>query len=124
MATANKKDKFPEIDRDIFRKEDSRTEDLHLQLSEKYMLYKDLADRCIINPTETSKFRVGLMILATTGDNRVFYIRPDTIFTQEPRIQNAYRNEFVRQVSAPPAAEPFTLMADDFHKRMLADVSD
>lgn len=56
MAKQSNKDKFPEIDRDIFRKEDSRTEDLHLQLSEKYMLYKDLADRCIINPTETGKF--------------------------------------------------------------------
>jgi hypothetical protein len=39
------------IDKSIFNKEDDRTEDLHLQLSEKYMVFKDLADRCIINPT-------------------------------------------------------------------------
>lgn len=46
------------IDSAIFNKEDQRTEDLHLQLSEKYMVYKDLADRCIINPTSigTSQF--------------------------------------------------------------------
>ena len=40
-----------DIDRSIFNKQDQRTEDLHLQLSEKYMVYKDLADRVIINPT-------------------------------------------------------------------------
>lgn len=40
-----------EIDRNIFTNEDQRNEDLHLQLSEKYMVYKDLADRCLINPT-------------------------------------------------------------------------
>jgi hypothetical protein len=40
-----------EIDRSIFTNEDQRNEDLHLQLSEKYMVYKDLADRCLINPT-------------------------------------------------------------------------
>lgn len=45
-----------DIDRSIFNKEDQRNEDLHLQLSEKYMVYKDLADRCIINPTQIGKF--------------------------------------------------------------------
>ena len=45
-----------DIDRTIFNKQDKRTEDLHLQLSEKYMVYKDLADRCIINPTQIGKF--------------------------------------------------------------------
>jgi hypothetical protein len=44
-----------EIDRSIFNNEDQRTEDLHLQLSEKYMVYKDLADRCLINPTQIGK---------------------------------------------------------------------
>ena len=44
-----------DIDRTIFNKNDSRTEDLHLQLSEKYMVYKDLADRVIINPTQICK---------------------------------------------------------------------
>ena len=39
-----------EIDKEIFNKEDQSTNDLHLQLSEKYMVYKDLADRCLINP--------------------------------------------------------------------------
>lgn len=42
------------IDREIFKKEDDRHGDLHLQLSEKYMIYKDLADRCLINPANTS----------------------------------------------------------------------
>jgi len=41
------------------------------------MVYKDLADRCIINPTIIEK-----------GDHRVFYIKPETVFTKEPRIQN------------------------------------
>lgn len=50
-AAVSKDKKLPQIDRNIFNKEDQRTEDLHLQLSEKYMVYKDLADRCIINPT-------------------------------------------------------------------------
>jgi len=45
-----------EIDRTIFNNEDQRTEDLHLQLSEKYMIYKDLADRCLINPTQIGKY--------------------------------------------------------------------
>ncbi len=44
------------IDSEIFSKEDRRAEDLHLQMSEKYMVYKDLADRCIINPTLVGKF--------------------------------------------------------------------
>lgn len=44
-----------EIDRAVFNNEDQRTEDLHLQLSEKYMVYKDLADRCLINPTQIGK---------------------------------------------------------------------
>jgi hypothetical protein len=46
-----------DIDTTIFNKEDKRTEDLHLQLSEKYMAYKDLADRCIINPTLIGKLQ-------------------------------------------------------------------
>ena len=31
------------------KKNVERVEDLHLQLSEKYQTYKDLADRCLIN---------------------------------------------------------------------------
>ena len=38
------------VDPAIFNKEEARTEDLHLQLSEKYMIYKDYAERSMINP--------------------------------------------------------------------------
>ena len=58
------------------------------------------------------------------GDNRVFYIRPETIFLEDPRIQNAFRNDFMKQISTPPAPEPFTIMADDVHKAMLEDCQD
>ena len=43
------------IDRTIFNKDNTRTEDLHLRLSEKYMHYKDLADRCFLNPLHIGK---------------------------------------------------------------------
>lgn len=61
---------------------------------------------------------------AGKGDNRVFYIRPETIFLEDPRHQNAFRNDFIRQISTPPAPEPFTLLADDFQKAMIEDVMD
>jgi hypothetical protein len=51
-------DKIFDIDREIFKKNDARTGDLHLQLLEKYMVYKDLADRCIINPAHSGKFNL------------------------------------------------------------------
>lgn len=38
------------------QKEQERNADLHLQLSEKYMAYKDLADRCLINPDHVGKY--------------------------------------------------------------------
>ena len=38
------------IDREVFNKNDNRKEDLHLQLSEKYMIYKDYAERSMLNP--------------------------------------------------------------------------
>jgi hypothetical protein len=44
------------IDRTIFNKDNTRTEDLHLRLSEKYMHYKDLADRCFLNPNHIGKY--------------------------------------------------------------------
>lgn len=47
----NRLDNPLDIDREIFKKDDQRTEDLHLKLSENYMYYKDLADRCLINPS-------------------------------------------------------------------------
>ena len=53
------------IDRTIFNKEDQRTQDLHLQLSEKYMVYKDYADRAIINPAQ-----IGKPLLFVTGTAR------------------------------------------------------
>ena len=58
------------------------------------------------------------------GDNRVFYMRPETIFLEDPRIQNAFRNDFLKQISTPPQPEPFTMMADDVHKAMLEEVRD
>jgi len=42
-------------DENIFKKDDSRGEDLHLQLSEKYMIYKDYADRSMTNPQHMGK---------------------------------------------------------------------
>ena len=38
------------IDRSIFSRDSERRADLHLQLSEKYMIYKDYAERAMINP--------------------------------------------------------------------------
>jgi hypothetical protein len=43
--------------------------DLHMQLSNKYMAYKDLAERCLLNPNQLDK-----------GDRRVFYFKPNTPF--------------------------------------------
>ena len=38
------------IDRQIFSRDKERRSDLHLQLSEKFMIYKDYAERALINP--------------------------------------------------------------------------
>lgn len=54
----------------------------------------------------------------------MFYLKPETVFLQEPRVQNQFRNEFINQVSAPPIPEPFTVMADDIFRIMLEDASD
>lgn len=54
----------------------------------------------------------------------MFYIRPETIFLEDPRIQNAFRNDFMKQISTPPMPEPFTIMADDIHRQMLEDAID
>ena len=43
---------------------------------------------------------------------------------KEPNVQNKYRNEFIRQVAAPPIPEPMSLMADDIMKNMLEEISD
>ena len=54
----------------------------------------------------------------------MFYIRPETIFLEDPRVQNAFRNDFMKQISTPPQPEPFTIMADEIHKTMLEDARD
>ena len=33
-----------------------RVEDMHLQLAEKYQGYKDLSERCLLNPQYMGKF--------------------------------------------------------------------
>ena len=43
------------IDRSIFSRDKERRSDLHLQLSEKYMIYKDYAERAMINPQNIGK---------------------------------------------------------------------
>ena len=40
------------------QREEERNADLHLLLSEKYMAYKDLADRCLINREDIGKFNM------------------------------------------------------------------
>ena len=137
------------IDRSIFSRDQERRSDLHLQLSEKYMIYKDYAERAMINPqnigkstffllcSESKKYyitaifitffltlRAYLSITTVKGDNRVFYMRPDTIFLEPPRCQNAFRNDFLKQVSTPPQPEPFIILADSIQKSMTEDVSD
>ena len=47
------------------RKDKQKIEDMHLLLSEKYMTFKDLSDRCFINNQNLEK-----------GDKRVFYVKP------------------------------------------------
>ena len=49
-------------------------------------------------------------------------MRPDTVFLEEPREQNQFRNDFIKQISTPPQPEPFTLYADDMHRAVLEDV--
>ena len=58
-----------------YGRKDERVEDMHLALSEKYMTYRDLADRCLINSTNIQK-----------GDKRVFYFRPVNTFLDEPKV--------------------------------------
>ena len=52
---------------------------MHLLLSEKYMAYKDLADRCVlkVSPGESGP---------KEGDRRCFYMAPKSIFLDEPRV--------------------------------------
>ena len=120
------------VDRSIFSRDQERRSDLHLQLSEKYMIYKDYAERALINPQNIGKSsdfinhfaNCHFTFYTVKGDNRVFYIRPETIFLEDPRVQNAFRNDFMKQISTPPQPEPFTIMADEMHKAMLEDARD
>ena len=64
-----------ESEQDEWKKEELG--DLHLRLSEKYMLYRELVERCFLNPQSISK-----------GERRVFYLEPQVPFLMEPRIQN------------------------------------
>lgn len=41
---------------------------------------------------------------------------------EEPRYQNQFRNEFLRQISNAPQPEPFTLMMDDIHRGLIEEV--
>ena len=87
--------------------------DLHLQISSKYMAYKELADRCLINLQHVGK-----------GDRRVFYLKPASPFLKEPTEQNRFRHEFVARVGQPPLPEQLTLMADDIQKGFSEKIRD
>ena len=52
-----------DIDPAIFNKQEARTEDLHLNLSEKYMIYKDYAERCMLNPQHIGKKPKSVTVL-------------------------------------------------------------
>ena len=38
------------------QRDEEKSADLHLRLSAKYMAYKDLADRCLLNPQKLGKY--------------------------------------------------------------------
>ena len=44
-----------QVDPEMSSRDEARAEDLHLQLSEKYMVYKDLAERTMLNPQHLGK---------------------------------------------------------------------
>jgi hypothetical protein len=86
-------------------------------LSEKYLAYKDLADRCMIQITKKGKLQHHSHLLDDQlGDKRAFYLTPSSPFLQNPRDQNQFRNNFVREITEAPHPEPVTLFADDLHK--------
>jgi hypothetical protein len=70
-----------------FLKEEEGNADLHLRLSEKYMAYKDLSDRCLISTKNIgNQFIINNnFILTEKGESRVFYLQPSSPFLQEPR---------------------------------------
>jgi hypothetical protein len=88
--------------------------ELHLQISGQYQAYKDLADRCLINP----------QTLGGKGDRRVFYLKPRGPFLRPPREQNKERNEFLRQIGEPPRPEGVDKLADDMHQAYVQAIRD
>ena len=50
-----------QVDPQMSSRDEARTEDLHLQLSEKYMVYKDLAERSMLNPQHLGKCTPGIV---------------------------------------------------------------
>lgn len=52
----------------------------------------------------------------------MFYMRPSSMFMEEPRLQNQFRSDFIRQISQCPQPEPFTLMMDELHRQLNEEV--
>ena len=106
--------------------------DSHLLLSEKYMAYKDLAERCVITASNNAEgmliFTLVISLFFITAidndDHRVFYMKPKSPFLEEPRKQNTYRNEFVSKIGQAPAPEPLTYLADDLHRAFVEQTMD
>jgi len=67
---------------------------------------------------------ISVSILSAKEDRRVFYLKPSSPFLKEPRVQNQFRNEFVRSVGQAPHPEPLTFMADDLHKAFVEMTQD
>lgn len=110
-SETNMKSNVETDDKEDWRK--AELGDMHLLLSEKYREYRDLVERCFLNPQSISK-----------GERRVFYLEPQSQFLMEPRVQNQKRHEFVNQVSQLPLCQPLTLMADEMQRTYLEHIRD
>ena len=64
------------IDRTIFNKQEARTEDLHLQLSEKYMVYKDYAERTMLNPQHIGKSMKNVTVVSPRQGGQQSVLHP------------------------------------------------
>ena len=49
---------------------------MYLRISEKYQIYKDLSDRCLINTAHIGMLKLFKIKLVDKGDKRVFYLKP------------------------------------------------
>ena len=80
------------IDRTIFNKQEARTEDLHLQLSEKYMVYKDYAERTMLNPQHIGKSMKNVTVASPRqgGQQSLLY---------------SPRNDFPRRATGPESVQ-------------------